>query len=395
MASRRAASNDPGSVGDKWIVGSVEWRRIADSRTAAPDLYPLTTNHYPLPTALFHWDNGLKLTKADLAIDFRRRQPRAFISHAHTDHIARHEYALCTPETAALYHHRLGRRPTLPMPYRKPIDWGGLRLTTFPAGHCLGSAMLMAEDGSQSLLYTGDFKLGQSATAEQAELPKADILVIESTYGDPNYRLPPQAEVLEQFVDLVRRTLADGATPVIQAYILGKSQEVTKLLTSEGIPVLQHRDIWAVSQVYESCGVSLGQYARFTGTAEPGWAVVVPPGRRSLREKGDWSNLPERPEGCCTQIGPVPFCSPERLGRQVRIAVTGWAADERMKYRLRVDHALPLSDHADYDELFEAVARVDPRVVYCTHGPESFVDRLRDAGYDAHPLGRPNQQRLF
>jgi len=60
-----------------------------------------------------------------------------------------------------------------------------------------------------------------------------------------------------------------------------------------------------------------------------------------------------------------------------------------------VDHALPLSDHADYDELFEAVAQVEPCVVYCTHGPESFVDRLRDAGYDAHPLGRPSQRRLF
>ena len=80
---------------------------------------------------------------------------------------------------------------------------------------------------------------------------------------------------------------------------------------------------------------------------------------------------------------------------QVRIAVTGWAVDQRAKYRLGVDHALPLSDHADYDELFEAVARVEPRVVYCTHGPESFVDRLRDAGYDAHLLGRPTQGRLF
>ena len=62
----------------------------------------------------------------------------------------------------------------------------------------------------------------------------------------------------------------------------------------------------------------------------------------------------------------------ERLGRQVRIAVTGWAVDPRAKYRFGVDHAMPLSDHADYDELFEAVARVEPRVVYCTHGPEEF-----------------------
>ena len=316
---------------------------------------------------LFHWENGLKLTKADLAIDFRRRQPRAFISHAHADHMARHAYALCTPETSALYQLRLGRRPTLEMPYRQPIAWGGLRLTTYPAGHCLGSAMLLAEDGEQSLLYTGDFKLGPSATAEAAELPQADLLVLESTYGHPDYRLPPREEVLQQLFALVRRTLADGATPVIVAYTLGKSQEVTRLLTDQQIPVLQHKEIYRVSEVYEACGMKLGQYEVLRGEARPGWAFVVPPNTPPL----------------------------EHLPREVRIAVTGWAVDRAAQYRLRVDHALPLSDHADYDELFEAVARVAPKQIYCTHGPETFVDRLRDAGYDAHLLGRPSQMRLF
>jgi predicted metal-dependent RNase len=244
--------------------------------------------------------------------------------------------------------------------------------------------MLLAEDGDQSLLYTGDFKLGESATAERAELPLADILVIESTFGHPDYRLPPRGQVIEQLLTLVRQTLADDAVPVIQAYMLGKGQEVTRILTAAGIPVLQHRDIFAVSQVYESCGMSLGKHECFTGLAEPGWAVIVPPG------KGDRSNLCEAPGGPLRQIGPVPFSR-----RQVRIAVTGWAIDQRAKYRLGVDHALPLSDHADYDELFEAVARVEPRVIYCTHGPEGFVDCLRDAGYDAHLLGKPTQGRLF
>lgn len=112
------------------------------------------------------------LTRAQLAVDVRRRQPRGFISHARSDNIARHEYTLCTPETAALVAHRLGERHFLEMPYRQPMEWGGLRLTTFPAGHCLGSAMLLAEDDEHGrLLYTGDFKLGPSVTAEQAELP--------------------------------------------------------------------------------------------------------------------------------------------------------------------------------------------------------------------------------
>ena len=59
-------------------------------------------------------------------------------------------------------------------------------------------------------------------------------------------------------------------------------------------------------------------------------------------------------------------------------AVTGWAMHERTRGRLGVDHAVPLSDHADYDELFEAIDRVSPRAIYCTHGPLSFVDRLRE-----------------
>jgi Cft2 family RNA processing exonuclease len=315
---------------------------------------------------LFHWEQGLKLTTADLAIDFRRRQPRAFISHAHSDHMARHEFALCTPQTAALYQLRLGPRRTLEMPYRQTIDWAGLRLTTYPAGHCLGSAMLLAEDQGRTLLYTGDFKLQPSLTAEAAELPHADILVIESTYGHPNYRLPPRAESLAQFFDLVRQALASEMTPVIQGYVLGKSQEITRLLTDAGIPVLQYRSIYEVSRAYESLGCPLGRFERFHGRAEPGWAIIVPPG---------------------TPLTELP--------RQVRFALTGWAMDRGAKYRLSVDHAIPLSDHADYDELIEAINRVKPELIYCTHGPESFVDRLLDLGYNAQVLGKPPQRRLF
>ena len=325
---------------------------------------------------MFHFDRGLKLTKADLAVDYRRRQPRGFISHAHTDHMARHEYALCTPATGALYQFRYGPRPTHDMPYGEPLDWGGLRLTTYPAGHCLGSAMLLAEDGERSLLYTGDFKLRESATAERAVLPKADTLVIESTYGNPIYRHPPRESVIDQLVTLVRRAIDDGATPVVEAYVLGKGQEVTRILTAAGFPVLQHPKMYEISQVYRQCGVDLGDCHKYTGEPLPGHVVVVPP----RMHRG--SRLPG-------------------LKRTVTFAVTGWAMHDRTRGRLGVDHAVPLSDHADYDELFEAVERVEPRVIYCTHGPAIFVDCLRAAGFNAHPLeggeavAAASQMRLF
>ncbi len=318
---------------------------------------------------MFHFDRGLKLTKADLAVDFRRRQPRAFVSHAHADHMARHEYALCTPATGALYRFRYGQRATRDMPYREPLEWGGLRLTTYPAGHCLGSAMLLAEDGERSLLYTGDFKLGESATAARAELPHADVLVIESTFGNPLYRHPPRGTVLDQLFTLVRQTVDHGMTPVIEAYALGKGQEVTRLLTAAGFPVLQDPKIFEISQVYRACGVDLGDCQLYPGHALPGHVVVVPPRmHRAARLPG--------------------------LGKTVTFAVTGWATHERTRERLGVDHAIPLSDHADYDELFEAVARVAPRVIYCTHGPATFVDCLRSAGHNAFPLEPPQKEPM-
>jgi Cft2 family RNA processing exonuclease len=320
---------------------------------------------------MFHYDAGIFLTLAQLGVDVRRRQPRCFVSHAHADHIARHELALATSATACLYRHRLGpRHRVLEMKYRTPIEFAGLRLTAYPAGHCLGSAMLLADDGQRSLLYTGDFKLGPSATSEPAELPAADILIMECTFGRPQYRLPPRDDVIARLLEIVQAALENGRTPVIHAYPLGKSQEVTKLLTSNGVPVLQHRVVYEVSCVYRNCGVDLGDFALFEGQPLEGHAVVTMP--RSARQ----FRLP-------------------RLGRTVSIAVTGWAKDENAKYRLGVDHALPLSDHADYDQLIETVERVAPREIFCTHGPAEFADHLCELGFNAYPLHPPAQRRLF
>lgn len=316
---------------------------------------------------MFHIDNGIKLTRAGLALDFRRRQPRGYISHAHFDHLARHELALCTPPTARLYQHRLGRRTgretvprrqVLELPFGKPVEFGGLSLTTFPAGHCLGSSMLLAEERGRRLLYTGDFRLGSSATVVPCDLPRADVLIMESTFGRPQYRFPPREESIASLVSLVRQILESRAVPVLHLYPLGKSQEVTKILTERGIGVFQHPETYAISRLYEACGVDLGQYGLYRNTPPRGSAVITLP-KSSPRFR-----LPG-------------------LERAVSIAATGWAACGGTARRLGVDHAIPLSDHADYDELHEAVRRVAPAKIYCTHGPADFVDDLRSSGWDA------------
>lgn len=320
---------------------------------------------------MFHWDRGLFLTAAGLALDVTRRQKLGFMSHAHADHIARHEVAFCTRETAALYRHRRGQHHRVKeLPYRRPTELGPIRLTTYPAGHCLGSAMLLAESEQQSLLYTGDFKLGPSATSESAELPNADILVMECTFGKPKYRLPPREEVVSELIELVQTLLGVGRTPVIHAYALGKAQEVTKLLTDAGVPVQQHATIFAVSEIYRECGTDLGAVTKYHDKWVPGHAVVtLPRGMKGFRLAG--------------------------MDDPVSIAVTGWAMDPSTKYRQQVDHALPLSDHADFDQLIETATRVGAEAIYCTHGPREFVEHLRAEGFNAFPVTGSYQTRMF
>ncbi len=260
------------------------------------------------------------------------------------------------------------------MPLGKPIEYGSVQLTAIPAGHCLGSAMLFAETEEDSFLYTGDFKLGPSLTSVEVEPRHAKTLIMESTFGRPNYRLPPRDQVIEELVSLVRQALEEERTPVVHAYALGKSQEASKILTTHGIPVQQHREVWRISQTYEKCGMALATgkagVSKYDEKPLPGHAVVtIPKTMRSYRLSG--------------------------LGETTSIAITGWAMNPSTKYRLQVDHALPLSDHADFDELIEFTRQVNPEKVLCTHGPREFVDHLKDEGFNAEPLVPDKQKRLF
>ncbi len=321
--------------------------------------------------SVFYFEDGLQIPALGLSVDVARRQPRGFVSHGHFDHLAAHELAFCSPITARFYQRRLGgRRWIRELPYGEPHVWDDHRLTTFPAGHILGSSMLLVESPRESLLYTGDFRLRKSETAEPAAPPRADLLVMECTFGEPRYRVPPREVVVPRLIATLRQSLDAGLVPVVFAYALGKAQEVTRILRSAGLRVLQHPSVFALSQEYEAAGCDLGGVEEYQESSPLADAVLVfpPPGRRAA--------------------------GPQLPNSAVTIAVTGWALDERYKFRTGVDYAFPLSDHADFDELLECVERVSPRQVYCWHGQEPFVDELRRRGWDAYWLPRVRRPRV-
>jgi Cft2 family RNA processing exonuclease len=316
--------------------------------------------------------SGIYLPALDLWLDPTIARERAVVSHAHSDHVRRHGVTVATPATARLIEHRYRRRGGfVELAWGERRDFGGFTLTLLPAGHVLGSAQVLVEHRGTRLLYSGDLRLAPSRTAEPAELPAADMLVVEATFGRPRYRFPPADLVMAEIVAFCRAALADGCTPVLCAYSLGKGQELLHRLGDAGLAVALHPAVHGLTQVYERLGVRFPPYALLRGGVAPGTVVICPPqGRRGQAMAG--------------------------LGRTRTAYVSGWAVDRGTRHRLGVDAAFPLSDHADYDELLRYVHRVGARRVYTLYGfADEFAADLRALGHDARPLDGSMQYRLL
>lgn len=324
----------------------------------------------------FQCDPDLRICGSEIYLDPRESRAIGIISHGHADHIGRHRHFVATPATAAFLRLRQGddlRGTELPWSESHTIERWSVSL--HPAGHILGSAMVRVSDGSTTLLYTGDARLRPSLTAEQAEVPECDALIIESTYGSPEWKFPSRVTLGEELNALCTEILGRGRTPVLLAYSLGKSQEVMAMLRGSGFRVLVHPFIGRISGIYERLGVDLGAWELWGGqtalfssrttAATKEKVIIIPPHLRS-------------------EIRRIPNAE--------TVTLSGWALHRKLQGS---DHALPLSDHCDFDELLELVERSRAGIVYVTHGSSRFARELRARGVRAEFLRGKPQMRLF
>src|SRR5690606_32808076 len=114
------------------------------------------------------------------------------------------------------------------------------------------------------LLYTGDFKLRPGRSAEPCATPRADVLIMETTFGRPHYVFPPTEEVIGDIVRFCRDALDDGEVPILFGYSLGKSQELLGGLAGAGLSVALHPQTWRITQLYEKMGVAFPPYVKAT-----------------------------------------------------------------------------------------------------------------------------------
>jgi metallo-beta-lactamase family protein len=118
--------------------------------------------------------------------------------------------------------------------YGAPLDLApGLRATFYDAGHILGSASILVEaeeDGKwRRLLFSGDIgNAGRPLLAPPATPPAADVVVMESTYGDRRHR--PYAESAEELVAAIAAAFQRGGNVVIPTFALERAQEILYVL---------------------------------------------------------------------------------------------------------------------------------------------------------------------
>ena len=317
------------------------------------------------------YDHGVYLPAYDLWLDPWEAKRFAFVSHAHSDHIAPHKEIILSERTARLLQARMpGSRTEHILPFGEQRRVHEVDLLLLPAGHIFGSAQLFLSNQGETLLYTGDFKLRHGKSAEAAEWRPADTLIMETTFGLPRYQFPPTAHVIAQIVAFCREAIEDSAVPVLLGYSLGKAQEILCSLDGAGLTPMLHGSVYQMTRIYEQFGRSFCEYVRYNRNDVAGRVLICPPSA---------SHSP--------MIQKIP---------RKRVAmISGWAVDPNAAYRYQVDAAFALSDHADYNDLIRYVDLVQPKRVFTLHGFASeFARDLRERGIEAWALSEENQMDL-
>ncbi len=119
----------------------------------------------------------------------------------------------------------------------------GVHATFRPAGHILGAAGVLLEiEGARRrrVLFSGDLgRPNHPILRSPEQVPDADLIVIESTYGD---RRHDDVASLKQFEDAIVRTVARGGVIVIPSFAVDRTEVIlfhlSRLIRKARIPAI-------------------------------------------------------------------------------------------------------------------------------------------------------------
>ncbi len=292
-------------------------------------------------------EKGICVDKNTFKIDphSSRGAENVVISHAHSDHVKfnRHSNVYCSPETLSLIESNYRKvRKAHPLKFGKRKKFDSFQFSLHNSGHILGSAQILLE-GSQTIAITSDFKLQDSLVAQKAKPLECDTLIMETTFGLPDYCFREREEVYAEMADWCNEQVKKGKKIVLAGYATGKAQELTAFSNKYlGIAPIVHEKIYKNNKVYESHGVSLGEFLELDHNLKESPVLIMPP---SLCSPGLFQALE--------------FSTGKKIASAM---ATGW------NYRSHYDRIFNLSDHCSFDQLLEYVKKAKPKQVLTMHG---------------------------
>jgi len=309
------------------------------------------------------------------------------------------------------------------LPLLTPVDWDrdldlgdGILARWTRSGHILGSGSIRVQTPDGSVLFSGDLGRDTHPVLRARETPEgADIVLVESTYGDREHPEPVNLPH-EALADVVRRTIDRGGSVLIPAFAVDRTEIVLKELSEmrrDGriprTPVYVNSPMAAAAlDVYKSAASELRHDLDLADIMADLREVRTADESRELTSGGHGPSIIISSSGMAT--GGRGLHHLERMLPDPRnsVVLTGYQAvgtrgrslldgATRLKMRGRyvgvkaeIVRDEEFSVHADGSELVDWVRALTPRagLVFCTHGePEpsaALAARItRETGVDA------------
>jgi metallo-beta-lactamase family protein len=279
----------------------------------------------------------------------------------------------------------------------------GLRCVFRDAGHILGSAIVEIFLGNSKIVFSGDLgQPGRPIVGDPAAIEEADVLLVESTYGDRNHK--SLVQTLDELAFSINDTLASKrGNVVIPSFAVGRTQELlyylSELRRQGRIP---KSDVYVDSPMAAAATRITLRHAkipdldrvRFTETLEESIRInSVRSGAIILSASGMCEggrirhhlryNLP-RPECAIVFVG---FQAAGTLGRRI---VDGAKSvrlfRETYPVRAKIFTINGLSAHADRDALLGWIGqfRHPPKQTWVVHGEPLAAESLKNSIIDGY-----------
>ncbi|MBK0382950.1 exonuclease [Pedobacter sp. SD-b] len=282
---------------------------------------------------------GLYCKYGDFYIDAILPVNNVVISHAHGDHARpnnHHVFCTCpTKEIMVLRFKKNAGKHFHLYNYHQEFKIGEVLISFLSAGHIIGSAMIKMVYKNVTYLYTGDYKLQEDATCQPIEFCKADVLITETTFANPETKHPDPAKEIEKLNSIHQNIL-------LGVYGLGKAQRITQLINKicPQKNVLVHYSIYPIHQLYQKQGYDLGKYQFY-----------------------DRKWIKQHQTNQVYLVPPLTFNAYGKAINLVKIFASGW--DNIQKGN---DEKLYISDHVDWEGILQTIKIVSPKKVWTLHG---------------------------